>query len=271
MRRSDRVFLTFICCAACSKGASLAERQAAVSPDARSVEPSASALPALSAFARSARPAEPVRILDPANGAEIDPAQANGLLVRVHAPVGAGNPAPALSLDGARPRPVNGATSRVADLLDPGAVLAPGAHDLVLVAVGSDGMALDPRAGGVASARFFVGSRPAAEVSPRLVCLSPFGTVYGNAARIALDFVVVSGNPTPKAGGEANDENADVVVTIEGPGVSQRARATGPGPFLLGDFASGDHRVTLAPVPGARPLLSGVCTFTRNPELERSP
>jgi hypothetical protein len=248
-------------CAACSEGAKLAERGRAAAPNARSVESSVSALPELTALARSARPKEPVRILEPLDGAEIDGARANGLVVRVHAPV-TENPKASveLSLDGARPRPITGTTANLADLLDVGASLGPGAHDLVLVLVGADGMALDPRAGGVASSRFFVGARPpTAPVPPRLVCLAPFGTIYGNAPRILLDFVVVSG------------EGADAVVTIESPGVSRRARATGPGPFLLGDFAGGDHRVTLAPVPGSRPALSGGCAFSRNPELERPP
>ena len=248
-------------CAACSEGAKLAERGRAVAPNARSAESRVSALPELTALARSARPKEPVRILEPLDGAEIDGARANGLVVRVHAPVGSENPKVSveLSLDGARPRPITGTTANLAELLDAGASLAPGAHDLVLVLVGSDGMALDPRAGGVAASRFFVGAPPTASVPPRLVCLAPFGTIYGNAPRILLDFVVVSG------------ERTDAVVTIESHGVSRRARATGPGPFLLGDFAGGDHRVTLAPVPGSPPALSGACTFSRNPELERPP
>jgi hypothetical protein len=211
-----------------------------------------------------------VRILRPENGAELEPARASELVVGVHAPVGDPKHGLELSLDGARPRPVHGTSAPIATLLEPGAVLAPGAHDLVLVAVGSDGMALDPRTGGVATARFFVGSRPAALPPPRLVCLAPFGTLYGAAARIALDFVVVSGNPSAKSG-VVPIESADVVVAIEGPGVSRRARASGRGPFLLGEFSSGDYRVTLTPLPGSRPLLPGSCTFVRNPELERPP
>jgi hypothetical protein len=213
-----------------------------------------------------------VWIFRPENGVEIEPARASELVVEVHAPAG-DDPKPSLelSLDGARPRPVNGTISPIANLLDPGAVLGPGAHDLVLVAVGSDGMALDPRAGGVATARFFVGQRPAALLPPRLVCLAPFGTIYGNAPRILLDFVAVSENPASQAGVASMNQSADAVVTIEGPGVSRRVRATGPGPFLLGDFASGDHRITLTSVPGSPPALPGGCIFSRNPELERPP
>jgi len=164
-----------------------------------------------------------------------------------------------LSLDGARPRPIASGTSKLGELLEPDVALAAGAHDLVLAAMGSDGVALDPAAGGVASIRVFAGSRPAAPVPPRLVCLAPFGTFYGSSSRIALDFVVASGTPV------------DAVVTIVGKAGSRRARAVGRGPFALGDFESGDHRVTLTPVSGSPPMLPGDCAFVLNRELERSP
>jgi hypothetical protein len=164
-----------------------------------------------------------------------------------------------LSLDGARPRPIASGTSKLGDLLEADVALSTGAHDLVLAALGADGVALDPAAGGVASVRIFVGSRPSAPVPPRLVCLAPFGTFYGSSPRIVLDFVVASGTPV------------DADVTIEGAGGSRRARAVGRGPFALGDFENGDHRVTLTPVSGSPPMLPGDCVFVLNREIERSP
>jgi hypothetical protein len=250
MRRSHGVLFTFLSCAGCSESASLAARPRPRAPETASV--GASELPVLPVLARTGRPPEPVRILEPPDGVEVDAASASGLSVRVRGPASL-----LLSLDGARPRPVVSEALRIADLLDPNDALAAGAHDLVLAAVGSDGLVLEPTAGGVASVRFFVGPRPTPPAPPRIVCLAPFGTFYGAAPGIALDFVVASGNPT--------DANVEISP------VARRARASGRGPFALGDFESGDYRVTLEPVPGTAPTLPGRCVFTYNRELERSP
>jgi hypothetical protein len=201
-----------------------------------------------------------VRILVPFDGAEIDAQTVSALEIRVAAPaLGA---ALVLSLDGARPRPVVSGSLAVAELVDGGATLGAGAHDLVLAAVGADGIALDPEAGGVAVVRFFVGA-PRTSVTPpsvpRVVCLSPFGTTYGKSPSIALDYVVTAGSPSA------------LTVSVVGPGGSRRARVEGRGPFALGTFPGGDHEVTLAAPPGAPPVLPGRCVFTHNPELERSP
>ncbi|HEX6766120.1 MAG TPA: hypothetical protein VF103_11595 [Polyangiaceae bacterium] len=267
MRRSHGVFLACAACAGCGERASLVERGPAATP--APVRDRVSELPLLPTVARTGRPPERARILEPLEGAELDADAARELSVRVEGARGdpsvvapGGEPAKMsllLSLDGARPRPVELGTLGIRTLLDPGGELAAGAHDLVLCAVGPDGSVLDPEAGGVASVRFFVGRRPAATAPPRIVCLSPFGTYYGNAPKIALDFVVASGDPL------------DVVVAIDGAGGARRARAAGRGPFALGDFESGDYRVSLEPGEGSPPVLPGRCVFAYNREIERSP
>jgi len=250
MRRSHGILFTFLSCAGCSESASLAERPRAAAPAPANA--GEAELPPLPVLARTGRPPEPVRILEPPDGAELDVASARSLSVRVRGPSSL-----QLSLDGARPRPVVSDTLRIADLLDDSETLAAGAHDLVLVAVGPDGVVLEPTAGGVATVRFFVGTRPIPPAPPRIVCLAPFGTYYGATPTIALDFVVASGDPT--------DANVEISP------VARRARASGRGPFALGNFESGDYRVTLEPVPGAPPALPGRCVFAYNRELERSP
>jgi hypothetical protein len=205
----------------------------------------------------------------------VDPAVLVGLAVRVHgppraagdvakSPAGDSDVSLVLSLDGARPRPVVGGSIGIAELLDEHSPLEPGAHDLVLAAVGSNGVALEPDAGGVASARFFVGRRPATPPPSRFVCLSPFGTYYGRAPAIALDFVLV---PLYARGAP----EVPAVAAIASGGAERRARAVGGGPFALGDFEGGDHLVTVTPAPGASPVLPGRCIFAYNPEIERSP
>jgi hypothetical protein len=208
-----------------------------------------------------------VRILAPQGGAVLDAAASKTLLVRVQGPSGGSSSQPALelSLDGARPRPVTATTLGISELLEPGVTLANGAHDLVLAAVGADGVVLEPSAGGVTSARFFVGARPNPPAPPRIVCLSPFGTHYGSAPRIALDVVLV-GHETGKAIAPSALE-----VAIDGAGISRRAHAAGGGPFALGDFESGDHVVSVTPARGAPPALPGRCVFSYNHELERPP
>jgi len=218
-------------------------------------------------LARSAGPPSPVRILAPRGGAVLDAAASKVLVVRVQGPSGASSPQPSLelSLDGARPRPVTATTLGISELLEPGVTLANGAHDLVLAAVGSDGVVLEPSAGGVTSVRFFVGARPNPPAAPRIVCLAPFGTHYGSAPSIHLDVVFVGHETATQIAPSALE------VTIEGAGVSRRARADGAGPFALGDFESGDHMVFVTPVRGAPPALPGRCLFSYNRELERSP
>jgi hypothetical protein len=162
---------------------------------------------------------------------------------------------------------VGGGAIGIAGLLDPGATLAQGAHDLVLSALGPDGVVLEPSAGGVAAVRFFVGRRPNALPPPRIVCLAPFGTHYGIAPSISLDVVVVG-----HARKAAMPEEGPVLdVAIQGAGLSRRARVAGQGPFALGDFESGDHEITLTSAPGSPPALPGRCLFSYNRELERSP
>jgi hypothetical protein len=156
-------------------------------------------------------------------------------------------------------------TLGISELLEPGATLSNGAHDLVLAAVGSDGIVLDPSAGGVTSVRFFVGARPNPPAAPRIVCLSPFGTHYGSAPSITLDVVLVGRSAGTESAPSAMD------VTIEGAGFSRRARTAGRGPFALGDFESGDHVVSVTPARGAAPALPGRCVFSYNRELERGP
>jgi hypothetical protein len=217
------------------------------------------ALPALAPLPRAEAPSEPARILEPADGAEIDARTAHGLVVRVRGPLPGAERRGALvlSLDGARPRPVVSETLAIAELAG-GATLDTGAHDLVLAAVGADGVALDPNAGGVAAVRFFVGARPSPPPAPRVVCLAPSGTVYGKNPSIALDYVVTPRNPS-----------VSFAIEVRAGG-SRLARAEGPGPFALGAFAAGDHEVTLT-TSGAAGALPGRCGFTVNPELERSP
>lgn len=245
-------------CAACGEGAAVAAgpRTASAAPVSEVRGAEVSALPSV---ARAGRPSEPVRIVEPRDGSTLDPASANGLAVRVQGRVDVGSPGAslALSLDGARPRPVVSGVVTIGDLGDPGVTLAAGAHDLVLAAVASDGSVLAPSEGGIASARFFVGTR-AVPSPPRIVCLTPFGTYYGNAPRVTLDFVVAAGS------------SLDAEVAIAGAGVTRRARTVGPGPFALGDFASGDHEVTLSPIGGGA-VIPGRCSFTVNREIERAP
>jgi hypothetical protein len=251
MRRSDGVWLTILSCAACSESASRVETRppavASPAPVSREAEP-----PRLEALARAGTTAE-VRILAPEEGALVDAAVARSLAIRVSGP---GDGATlVLSLDGARPRPVSAGAVALAGLLAPGAVLEPGAHDLVLAVVDATGVALAPSPGGVASARFFVGQRAPAS-GPRVVCLAPFGTVYGKAPSFVLDYTVVAGAASA------------LDVTLAGPGGSRRVRAEGPGPFALGAFVPGDHEVMLASATD-RAALAGRCAFTVNPELER--
>ena len=264
MRRSKNVLFTLTWCVACAEAPSFAGRPSpalpSTPPDTRT-----SQHPALPALARSAAPASPVKILAPLDGTVVNAATAKSLVVRVEGPTGAATSSPRLelSLDGERPRPVSGGALAISELLEPGATLANGVHDLVLALVGSDGLALEPSAGGVTSARFFVGARPNPPPAPRIVCLSPFGTHYGSAPSIALDVVFVGLN--------AGESELPVLeVAIEGGGVSRRARADGKGPFALGSFESGDHVVTVTSARGA-PLLPGRCLFSYNRELERSP
>jgi hypothetical protein len=200
-----------------------------------------------------------VRILAPANGAEFAPDAAQSLVISVSGPSNASERRVvlALSLDGLRPRPVTSGTLRAIELLDGGSSLGAGAHDLVLAAVGPDGIALEASRG-IASLRFFVGPRPAAPPPARLVCLAPFGTFYGKETRVALDFVVVSGT-----------SNA-VDIAIAGPDGTRRVRAEGSGPFALGAFRPGDHELSLTSAEGGS-ALPGRCGFTLNPELERAP
>jgi hypothetical protein len=265
MKRSYGTVLGLFGCAACSETATLAERpRPAAAPAARPAPESASpGLPELTAVPRPGRPSEPVRIVEPRDGAEIDLASAKGLAIRVHGPARTpGEATLVLSFDGARPRPVAGETLGLAELVETGAPLELGAHDLVLAALGPNGSVLEPSAGGVASARFFVGPRPAVPPPRRFVCLSPFGTYYGRAPAIALDFLLVP--PDAKAG-------AGVLSAIASAGPERRARAVGQGPFALGDFGPGDHEITLSPEPGAPAALPGRCVFAYNPEIERSP
>ena len=264
MRRSDSVLLVLTCCVACAETPSLASRPSP-RPAGESAETRARVEPSLPALARSARPTSPVRILAPLALSTFDTAAAKSLVIRVQGPSGVPSPRLELSLDGARPRPVVATTLGVSELLEPGAALANGAHDLVLAAIGSDGVVLEPSAGGVTSVRFFVGARPNPPPAPRIVCLAPFGTHYGSAPKIALDFVLV--------GRDSGNESAPsaMEVAIESPGVSRRARASGGGPFALGDFESGDHVVTVTPAQGAPAALPGRCLFSYNRELERSP
>ncbi len=264
MKRSYATVLGLLGCAAGSETATHAERPRPAAPSAAPAGDSPE-LPALAVAARPGRPREPVRIAMPRDGEELDPASVMALAVRVHGPARtSGEAALVLSLDGARPRPVIGESLGIAELVDATAPLALGAHDLVLAAVGSNGSVLEPSAGGVAAVRFFVGPRPAAPPPRRFVCLSPFGTYYGRAPAIALDFVLVplesratSGAPAPSA--------------IASYGPDRRARAVGQGPFALGDFEPGDHEVTVSSAPGAPPALPGRCVFAYNPEIERTP
>jgi hypothetical protein len=246
-------------CAACSETASVAEGPRTAPPKA-TPEAVPEELPALSVLARSGRSREPVRIAEPRDGAELDPAALGGFAIRVHGPEREASLV--LSLDGARPRPVVGGTRGLTELIDGNASLERGVHDLVLAAVGSNGTVLEPRAGGVAAVRFFVGPRPRGAPPRRFVCLSPFGTYYGRAPAIALDFVVV---PLEARG----DANAPVVAASSGS--RWRVRAVGEGPFALGQFEGGDHQLTVTPAPGAPPALPGRCVFAYNPEIEPSP
>jgi len=251
-------------CVACAEAPPLASGPSPARPFAPP-EPRASAQPSLPALARSAGPPSPVRILVPRDGAVLDAAAWKSLVIQVQGPAVAPSPRLELSLDGARPRPVTATTLGISELLEPGAALANGAHDLVLAAVGSDGVILEPSAGGVTSVRFFVGTRPNPPSAPRIVCLSPFGTHYGSAPKIALDVVLVG------HGAGAGSTESDMEVAIEGAGGSRRARALGRGPFALGDFESGDHVVTVTSARGTPPALPGRCLFSYNRELERSP
>jgi hypothetical protein len=244
--------LAVLACSACTENAQHAERPRAPSPAPVSIA-QAPELSSLARVARSGRPSEPVRILAPVAGAELDPATASSLVVEVAGPRDA-VASLVLSLDGARPRPVAPGTLAAARLLGPGAALAVGTHDLVLAAVSAQGVALEPSEGGVAAVRFFVGPRPRV-LEPRVVCLSPFGTVYGKAPAVVLDFVVVGGEP------------ADAIVVLRSEGTSRQVRASGTGPFALGDPSPGDHElsITLAGVTA----VPGRCGFAYNPELER--
>lgn len=265
MRRSYGVLLVFVWCAACAEAPTLASRP----PPATAEEKSAPEPASLPVLARSSRPLSPVRILAPLDGSVVDAGTSSGIVIRVQG--SSGTPSPnetlVLSLDGARPRPVGGTALGIAELLEPGMTLANGAHDLVLSALGPDGVVLEPSAGGVASVRFFVGGRPNPLPLPRIVCLAPFGTHYGSAPSISLDVVVVghAGQATAPVDGPALD------VAIQGAGVPRRARVAGRGPFALGDFESGDHEITVTSARGAPPALPGRCLFSYNRELERSP
>ena len=263
MKRSYRAILGLLGCAACSETATLAERPR-TAPPKTAPETTPEELPVLSTLARSGRPSEPVRIALPRDGAELDPASLGSFVIQVQGlPNAAGSGITlVLSLDGARPRPVVGGTLGIAELVDGSAPIELGPHDLVLAAVGSNGTVLEPRAGGVAAARFFVGPRPAAPPPRRFVCLSPFGTYYGRTPSIALDFVLVPLDAR-------SDAEAPIVATTSSPG--WRARAPGEGPFALGDFAGGDHQLSVTPAPGAPPALPGRCVFAYNPEIEPSP
>ena len=253
MRRSVGVLLAALAGAACTESAALSESPRAPSPvpDPAS-DVKAPPLPSLAPAPRSGRPSEPVRILEPAAGAELEPATAKALVVAVAGPSGASL---VLSLDGARPRRVSDRSLAAETLLDPGTTLGVGAHDLVLAAVDADGVALEPDAGGIASVRFFVGPRRAG-APPRVVCLSPFGTIYGKTPRVVLDVVIVGGSP------------ADAVVTLESAGVFQKLRASGAGPFALGAVPAGDTELSIALTGGAQ-AAPGRCGFAYNPELER--
>ena len=263
MKRSYRAILGLLGCAACSETASVAERPRTAPPKA-TPEAAPADLPTLSVLARSGRPSEPVRIAEPRDGAEVAPDALGGFAIRVHGPERsvASDASLVLSLDGARPRPVVGGSLGLTELIDGSAPLELGAHDLVLAAVSSNGTVLEPRAGGVAAVRFFVGPRPAVPPPRRVVCLSPFGTYYGRAPAIALDFVVV---PLEARG------DADAPVVAASAGSKWRVRAVGEGPFALGQFESGDHQLTLTPAPGAPPALPGRCVFAYNPEIEPLP
>ena len=169
MRRSDGALLAILACIACSESASRVERPRPAAPSAQ-----VAAAPArdvrdsppvrLVSLARAGAPSEPVKILEPLSGAEIEVRSAGALVIRVQKPAGAGT-ALALSLDGARPRAVSSERVAVSELLEPGVALVEGAHDLVLAAVDGARAALEPRSGGVATVRFFVGARPSAPVS----------------------------------------------------------------------------------------------------------
>jgi hypothetical protein len=257
MRRSDGVLLAILSCAACGESASRRETRPPAVP-APPPETGAPEPPRLDALARPEGANEPVRIVEPRDGAIVDTAAARSLPIRVSGPaLSERGPWLVLSLDGARPRPVVSGTLALAELLPPGASLEQGAHDLVLAVVDAGGVSLGTRPGRVAAARFFVGSRPPVS-PPRVVCLAPFGTLYGKSPRFVLDYVVVAG-----AAGAVD-------LTLSGPSGSRRARAEGTGPFALGAFAPGDHEVTLA--SRADPTaIPGRCAFTVNPEIERSP
>jgi hypothetical protein len=196
-----------------------------------------------------------VRIVAPGENSVLDAELARTLTVAVEGPQANADRSVSLvlSLDGARPRPVSSGSIHAVSLLDPGSTLEPGAHDLVLAAVRADGVALE---GALASVRFFVGARPSTPTPPRVVCLAPFGTFYGNEPAFVLDFAVVPG------GARAVD-----VTGARADG--ERVRAEGPGPFALGAFRPGDHQLTLS-LTGDAPALRGRCVFTVNPELERS-
>src|SRR5262245_40909275 len=85
MKRSYRAILGLLGCAACGEAASLAERPHAASPKG-APEAASPELPVLPAIARSGRPSEPVRIVEPLDSAELHPASLGSLAIRVHGP-----------------------------------------------------------------------------------------------------------------------------------------------------------------------------------------
>jgi hypothetical protein len=207
MGRTELALVVLASCAACGESARGAEHPHAAASSVPASVGNDAELALLPGLARTGRTDEPVAILDPADGVELDPSAAQNLVVRVRGPAaGAGRP-PALivlSLDGKRPRPVPSGSLPLAELLGAGEIPKAGVHDLVLAAVGADGQVLDPAAGGVASRRFFVGPKAGAPALPLIACLAPFGTFYGKTPAVALDFVVTSG------------ELANAVVEIAG-------------------------------------------------------
>jgi hypothetical protein len=262
MGRTELALFVLASCAACGESARGTEHPHAALPRVQASAGNEAELAVLPSLARTGGTDESVAILEPSDGAELEPSVAQNLVVRVRGPARRAGRPPAelvLSLDGRRPRPVPSESLALAELLGAGEIPKPGAHDLVLAALGADGQVLDPAAGGVVSRRFFVGPKAGSVAPPLIACLAPFGTFYGKSPPLTLDFVVTSG------------ELASAVVEIRGRGGLRRNRASGRGPFALGELESGDYQVTVSVPAGAAPAVPGRCEFTLNRELERTP
>ncbi|HLV68052.1 MAG TPA: hypothetical protein VKY73_19675 [Polyangiaceae bacterium] len=213
---------------------------------------------------RAPSPGPRVEIVQPASGEKLETLGAARYEVRVASselPEGA---EVRIALDGQRPRRVpEGGKLALADLQPPGVPLAPGSHTVLAVVVDGSGLAYrganDERPP-FALTEFVVGERkgaPLAASTPRLWCLAPSGTHYGEETeRLVVDLFPV---------GPLSTDTLPVRVVADS-GTAE-LRLDPRRPHALGGLPGGDVRVVAG---GDGTLPRAECVTTLNPEVERA-